>query len=54
LEQGWLIGTRPAKHVYALNLGRDRKAWLKGLPTRPYPKPRPELMMAARAKRAVR
>jgi hypothetical protein len=54
LMAGWLIETRAAKHVYATHVGRDRKVWRKGLPELPYPKPRPELTMAARAKRAVR
>jgi hypothetical protein len=40
---GWEIAWREAKHVYAINIGRDRKRWLKGLVTRPYPAPRPHL-----------
>jgi hypothetical protein len=40
LAEGWLIGVRPAEHVYATHVGRDRKAWRKGLPVLPYPKPR--------------
>jgi hypothetical protein len=51
VDAGWLIATRPAKHVYAVNVGRGRKAWLKGLTVLPYPKPRPELAMAAKAMR---
>jgi len=51
LNAGWLIGTRPAKHVYATHVGRDRKAWRKLLVALPYPKPRPELTLAARALR---
>jgi hypothetical protein len=43
LEEGWLIATREAKHVYAVHVGRDRKAWRKSVPTLVYPKPRPEL-----------
>jgi hypothetical protein len=53
VEQGWRIGTRPAKHVYAVNVGRDRKAWRRAQPTLEYPKPRPELTMAARALRSL-
>jgi hypothetical protein len=51
LAAGWLIETRPAKHVYATHVGRDRKAWRKGLPELPYPKPWPELTLAARTSR---
>jgi hypothetical protein len=51
LDAGWLIATRPAKHVYATHVGRDRKAWRKAMPALPYPKARPELAMAARAQR---
>jgi hypothetical protein len=40
---GWRIADRAGKHVYAINVGRDRKQWLKGLMTRPYPAPRPHL-----------
>jgi hypothetical protein len=36
---GWRIQRREAKHVYATCIGRDRKAWLRGLATLPYPKP---------------
>jgi hypothetical protein len=50
-DAGWLIEMRPAKHVYAFSVGRDRKAWRKGLPELPYPKPRPELTLAARMSR---
>jgi hypothetical protein len=48
---GWQIATREAKHVYATNVGRQRKTWLKKLQALPYPKPRPELTLAARAAR---
>jgi hypothetical protein len=51
LDAGWLIETRAAKHVYATHVGRDRKTWRKSLPVLPYPKPRPELTMAAKALR---
>lgn len=44
---GWTIALRDAKHVYAVNLGKDRKRWLKALVTRPYPAPRPHLKIAA-------
>jgi hypothetical protein len=37
--QGWRIATREAKHVYAVNVGRDRKTWLAALPVLAYPKP---------------
>lgn len=40
---GWEIGLRDAKHLYAVNVGRDRKSWRKGMPSNPYPAPRPEL-----------
>jgi hypothetical protein len=36
---GWMIASREAKHVYAVNVGRDRKAWLAALPALTYPKP---------------
>ena len=39
------------QHVYAVTVGRDRKAWRKALVELPYPKPRLELTMAARAMR---
>jgi hypothetical protein len=51
IDAGWLIEMRAAKHVYATHVGRDRKAWRKALTVLPYPKPRPELTMAARALR---
>jgi hypothetical protein len=37
--------------VYAVHVGRDRKARRKALLTLPYPKPRPELAMAAKIAR---
>lgn len=44
---GWRVAKREAKHVYALNVGRDRGSWKKELLAkqgdRPYPAPRPEL-----------
>ncbi len=40
---GWTIASRSAKFVYAMNYGRDRKAWRKQFPVKPYPAPRPEL-----------
>jgi hypothetical protein len=36
---GWRIAAREAKHVYAVNVGRDRRAWLAALPVLTYPKP---------------
>ena len=54
LDAGWLIETRAAKHVYATHVGRDRKTWRKSLPVLPYPKPRLELTLAARAERGQR
>jgi hypothetical protein len=43
--QGWRIATREAKHVYAIHVGRERKAWRKNLLCPPYPSPRPELKL---------
>lgn len=40
---GWQIADRPAKHVYAVNVGKNRKQWLSKIVSRPYPSPRPEL-----------
>lgn len=40
---GYTIAMRDAKHVYAINIGRDRKKWRKLHLSRPYPSPRPEL-----------
>ena len=42
-EQGWRIGCREAKHLYAINLGRDRRRWLKSIVARRNPAPRPDL-----------
>lgn len=42
-DAGWQIATREAKHVYAINVGKDRKKWLKAMPSLPYPAPRPQL-----------
>ena len=47
---GWRISKRDAKHVYAVNVGRDRKHWLKGLVTRSYPAPRPHLKIKVSAR----
>jgi hypothetical protein len=41
--QGWVIALRGAKHVYAINVGKGQKRWLKTVPRRSYPAPRPEL-----------
>jgi hypothetical protein len=49
--EGWQIAMRYAKHVYATNVGRQRKTWLKKLQALHYPKPRPELTLAARVVR---
>ena len=37
------ISIRPAKHVYAVNVGRDRLSWRENLICPPYPAPQPEL-----------
>ncbi len=42
---GWQIEWRAGKHVYATNIGRDRKKWRKAMPSKPYPAPRPELKL---------
>jgi hypothetical protein len=34
---------REAKHVYAINVGPDRKAWRRQFEGKPYPAPQPEL-----------
>jgi hypothetical protein len=41
--QGWQIATREAKHVYATNVGRNRRQWRRELICPPYPAPHPEL-----------
>lgn len=46
IDTGWTISEREAKHVYAINLGRDRKQWARRF-TLPYPAPRPFLKMKA-------
>jgi hypothetical protein len=46
---GWQIALREAKHVYAVHVGRDRKAWRAALACPSYPAPRPELKLRARA-----
>ena len=46
-ENGWVIATREAKHVYATNVGRDKRAWLGPVGARPYPAPRPHLKQKA-------
>jgi hypothetical protein len=45
---GWQIAKREAKHVYAINVGRDRKGWKRQFPVKPYPAPRPELKRSFR------
>jgi hypothetical protein len=47
LKRGWLIEKRPAKHVYAVNVGEDAKRWRVAHGGKPYPKPRPELTRKA-------
>jgi hypothetical protein len=42
-KAGWQIESRPAKYVYAVNVGRERQAWCLGLAVLPYPAPRPRL-----------
>jgi hypothetical protein len=42
---GWRIAMREAKHVYAKNIGPDRRNWYKTLRSLPYPAPRPELKL---------
>lgn len=42
-ESGWQIAKHPAKHVYAVNVGRYRKQWRRELTCPPYPAPCPEL-----------
>jgi hypothetical protein len=51
---GWQIARRHAKHVYVINVGRDRKKWLKSLAPRvkAYPSPNPELKIKAGLERA--
>lgn len=41
---GWGIEGKPAKHVYAVNVGPDAKKWRAALVGKPFPKPRPELV----------
>jgi hypothetical protein len=43
LERGWQIARCPAKHVYAINVGRGKRTWRKTMVAKPYPAPRPEL-----------
>jgi len=45
---GWQIATREAKHVYAIHVGRERKAWRKNLTCPQYPAPRPGLKRTPR------
>jgi hypothetical protein len=44
-KAGWRIVSRPGKHVYAINIGRDAKKWRKKMKpiAKPYPAPRSEL-----------
>ena len=52
-EQGWRIGCREAKHLYAINLGRDRRRWLKSIVARRYPAPRPDLKGVGRKRQPI-
>jgi hypothetical protein len=45
--EGWTIAKRPAKHVYATCIGKDRRGWRKRFAGKAYPSPRPELKIAA-------
>ena len=51
--QGWQISKRAGKHVYAINIGRDRKIWRRSMVERcgqrPYPAPRPMLKRKAQS-----
>lgn len=40
---GWQISTREAKHVYATNVGGQRRRWKKNFECPPYPSPLPHL-----------
>jgi hypothetical protein len=42
-KKGWRIEGRPAKYVYAVNVGEDVKKWRAALGGKPFPKPRPGL-----------
>jgi hypothetical protein len=42
---GYRIEQRAAKHVYAINVGKDRRTWHKKMEGKPYPAPRPELKL---------
>jgi hypothetical protein len=42
-KKGWKVAERDAKHVYAINIGRDSRSWRKKIKGRSYPKPRAEL-----------
>jgi hypothetical protein len=42
-KAGWCIASRPAKYVYAINIGSDAKKWREQIGGKPYPAPRPEL-----------
>lgn len=45
-ELGWRIAMREAKHVYATNVGRDRRCWKAAINAKPYPSPQPELKLS--------
>lgn len=49
----WTIAKRPAKHVYAVNIGRDAKSWRRKIAAKPYPKPRPELTIQRVSERFI-
>ena len=45
-EKAWRLAQRDAKHVYATNVGSDRRGWARRIAHRivvPYPAPQPEL-----------
>jgi hypothetical protein len=49
--EGWRIGYIDAKHVYATNVGRTRRAWRKQFIGLPYPAPQPDLKRKKRRRR---
>jgi hypothetical protein len=52
-KQGWRMACRDAKRLYAINVGRDRRRWLKSIVARPYPAPRPDLKGGWQKKQAI-
>jgi hypothetical protein len=49
-KAGWEIGNQPAKHVYAINVGRDRRKWRKAMKQLPYPAPQAELKRSVKSR----